>query len=157
MAGEEHIEPPVRSLSDGDVALWVEQGAIHVRAFDPGRRAPDGQLGPHRDPVELTEDEARQLASMLLGLADQASASSGLDPVDGEPRIWNDPVTGKQALRLDRGHRDRFTGEPYDNPNAAVDHTHGFNDGRRVRDSDGESHFPIKGETPADPSVGGSS
>ena len=153
MAGEERIEPPVQSLSDGDVALWLEQGAVHVRAFDPGRRGPDGQLGPYRDPVELTEGEARRLAGMLLELADQVSESSSRDLVDGEPRIWDDPVTGKQALRLDRGHRDPFTGEPYGNPDAAVDHSHAFNDGARVRDAEGESHFPIKGGMPVDPSI----
>ena len=36
----------------------------------------------------------------------------------------NDPVTGKERLRLDPGHVDPNTGLPYNLPNARVDHVH---------------------------------
>lgn len=139
----------VRSLSDGDVALWVEQGAIHIRAFDPGPDGPGSRPGPHRDPVELTEDEARELSGMLLDLAREAGEDPALEWIDGGPRMWIDPVTEKQALRIDRGHRHPVTGEPYANPLAAGDHSHAFNDGKRVRDREGDSHLPIDPEMTA--------
>jgi hypothetical protein len=46
-------------LFDGDVCVWIEQEAIHMKAHD--RRS--------RDPVELTETMARELAAVLLELA----------------------------------------------------------------------------------------
>jgi hypothetical protein len=47
-----------------DVRIWLEQeSSVHLRA-----------VTPHGDPVELSPDEARRLASILLALADQADA-----------------------------------------------------------------------------------
>jgi hypothetical protein len=49
-------------LMDGDVRVWIEQEAVHIRAIE--------QISG--DPVELTSDMARQLADALDRLADQA-------------------------------------------------------------------------------------
>jgi hypothetical protein len=46
-------------LFGGDVRVWIEQEAIHMKAVD--RRS--------RDPVELTEAMARELAAVLLEMA----------------------------------------------------------------------------------------
>jgi hypothetical protein len=48
-------------LFDGEVRVWVEQEEIHMIAHDP----------QHHDPVELTPSMARQLASVLLEMADR--------------------------------------------------------------------------------------
>lgn len=70
------------------------------------------------------------------------------DPVSGRSRKWKDPVTGKQRLRLDRGHVDPQTGLPYNDPKARVDHVHGYEpDGStKIRAADGNPHFPTTGE-----------
>ena len=44
---------------DQDTRLWIEQGAIHLKAICLG------------DPVELSTDEARELASVLVRMADE--------------------------------------------------------------------------------------
>ena len=45
--------------SEGDVRLWIEQGsAIHLKA-----------ISPHNDPVELTAEQAVELAQALQRLA----------------------------------------------------------------------------------------
>lgn len=46
-------------------------------------------------------------------LAEQATDDSGLDEIDGEPRMWTDPVAVGRHCEFDRGHRDPITGEPY--------------------------------------------
>ncbi len=48
-------------MCDGDVSVWIEQEAIHLKAVD----------SKHGDPVELTVGEARQLAAVLLRFADK--------------------------------------------------------------------------------------
>ena len=50
--------PRVQEISDGDVKVWIEQECIHLAAVDP-----------HGDPIELTVDEALQLARVLERLA----------------------------------------------------------------------------------------
>jgi hypothetical protein len=45
-------------LNDGEVRAWIEQGAsIHIKA-----------VAQNRDPVELTESQARKLANALLSM-----------------------------------------------------------------------------------------
>jgi hypothetical protein len=51
----------VHELEGGDVRLWVEQESVHLKACDP----------LHADPAELTVESARELARLLLELADQ--------------------------------------------------------------------------------------
>jgi hypothetical protein len=45
----------VKSFSDGAVSFWIEQETIHLKVSEP-----------HGDPIELTENEAKQLANALL-------------------------------------------------------------------------------------------
>jgi len=52
---------PVFQLLDGDVSVWIDQEEIYMKAVD--RRS--------RDPVELTPKEARELAAVLLEMADR--------------------------------------------------------------------------------------
>lgn len=62
------------------------------------------------------------------------------------PRKWVDPNSNTERLRLDRGHIDPKTGQPYNNPNAAVDHVHGYEaDGSKIH-IDGDPHIPTVGE-----------
>jgi len=49
----------VFSLYDGDIRVWIEQEAIHMKAVDHGV-----------DPVEMTGDEARKLAAKLIEFAE---------------------------------------------------------------------------------------
>jgi len=85
-------------------------------------------------------EEIRQLADAL-----------GLEPFgtpdeDGNFRKWRDPETREQRLRLDQGHVDKRTGQPYDDPRAAVPHAHAYDAaGNKIRDPvDGNPHFPLR-------------
>lgn len=51
-------------LLNGDIRVWIEQEAIHLRASD----------GKSGDPVELTTANARTLAAKLIQLADRLEA-----------------------------------------------------------------------------------
>lgn len=51
----------VFELHNGDIRVWLEQEAIHLRASD-------GKTG---DPVELTSANARSLANKLIQFADR--------------------------------------------------------------------------------------
>jgi RHS repeat-associated protein len=99
---------------------------------------------PHLGPEDVagkTRTEIRQLAN------DKGLVPAGQpDPIDGLTRRWQDPVTNKQRLRLDRGHVDDF-GQPYANPRAAVDHCHLYTSvGSAVVDvATGDKHFPTGG------------
>jgi hypothetical protein len=48
---------------DGEIRVWIEQGAVHVKIVDA-----------HGDPVELTPDAARELASVLREYAEAADS-----------------------------------------------------------------------------------
>ena len=48
--------PEVFKFSDGEVAVWYD-GCVCIKAVT---------RGPHYDPVELTEDQAVELAETLL-------------------------------------------------------------------------------------------
>lgn len=47
-----------QAFAEGEVTVRIEQDAIHLKA-----------ITSHGDPVELTSDEARELAAALLELA----------------------------------------------------------------------------------------
>lgn len=57
----------VFKFSDGEVAVWYD-GCVCIKAVT---------RGPHYDPVEMTEDEAIELAEVLLRLAKKASPPGG--------------------------------------------------------------------------------
>lgn len=76
----------------------------------------------------------------------KSADDKGLVPDPKNPNKFRDPVTGKERIRIDKGHVDPKTGKPYDNPNAAGDHAHGYGpDGKPVVNPEtGDKHFPIK-------------
>jgi RHS repeat-associated protein len=89
-----------------------------------------------------TRTEIRELAKQ-----------KGLIPIKvdaaGESIKWNCSCTGKERLRLDRGHVDKETGLQYNDKKAAVDHVHGYDSTGKVKivsPVDGNPHFPTKGE-----------
>lgn len=47
-------------ISEGEVRVWLEQEAVHIKAVER-----------HRDPVELTKDEAIELGEALLKIAQE--------------------------------------------------------------------------------------
>jgi hypothetical protein len=62
------------------------------------------------------------------------------------PRRFNDPITDEPRIRLDRGHVDPQTGLPYNNPNAAADHVHGYDLNGDPIKVNGDKHIPTTGE-----------
>jgi hypothetical protein len=56
------------TMGDGDIRAWIEQEAIHIKAFDN-----------HGDPVELSAEEARILAQELLRLAEGVEKDERVD------------------------------------------------------------------------------
>jgi hypothetical protein len=66
---------------------------------------------------------------------------------EGKETKYLDPVTGKQRVRIDRGHVDKKTGEQVDDPpSAGVPHVHGYDESgkKKIRDETGDPHFPLK-------------
>jgi hypothetical protein len=54
-------EPEIQSFAEGDVYFWIEQGtSIQLKA-----------VSAHKDPVELTADDAREIASALMKAANE--------------------------------------------------------------------------------------
>ncbi len=49
----------VFEFEGGEIRVWIEQEAIHLRACNK-----------HQDPIELSSDTARQLGDKLKELAD---------------------------------------------------------------------------------------
>jgi len=57
----------VYQFSGGEVYFWIEQGtSIHLRARTQ-----------HGDPVELSSEEAREIAEMLMQSADEIDRQDG--------------------------------------------------------------------------------
>ena len=57
-------EQQIQRFADGEVYFWLEQqSSIHLKA-----------ASPHGDPVELTADEARAIASALIATAQKLDA-----------------------------------------------------------------------------------
>ncbi len=87
-----------------------------------------------------TRSEIRDLAG------DKGLVAKGDTSHPDYPRKWSDPATNEERLRLDRGHVDQLTGKPFDNPNAAVDHVHGYDTGGKPIKVNGDKHIPTTGE-----------
>jgi len=92
---------------------------------------------PEINPDDLkdkTENEIKQLAN-----------DKGLVQDSKKSCKFRDPVTGKERLRIDPGHIDKVTGQPYNNPNAAQPHVHGYdeNGGKIVDPTTNDPHFPL--------------
>jgi RHS repeat-associated protein len=87
-----------------------------------------------------TRDQVRDLAKDK-GLVPKGDVTS-----PDYPRKWVDPVTGKERIRLDRGHTDPTTGQPYNDPKAAADHVHGYDPQGNPIKVDGNKHIPTTGD-----------
>jgi len=119
-----------------DPLSWVDPFGLSGDACSPPLHA-DELRGKTR--TEVAELASRK-GLIPTGAPDVAS---------GLPRKWKDPATGKQRLRLDRGHV-TDEGVPFDLPRAAADHVHGYEpDGiTKIRDphAGNDPHFPTTGE-----------
>ncbi len=116
-----------------------------LRVLDP--LGLTGSCSPTITDEELTYRTPTEIQEM--------AAEKGLVPYGQTPgRKWKDPVTGKERLRLDQGHVEPATNLPYNDPQAAVPHVHGYDaNGNPVRDpwvpdptnpSRGNKHFPTR-------------
>ncbi len=93
---------------------------------------------------DISADELRGKSRDEL---EQQAKDKGLVQDSKKPSKWRDPVTGDERMRIDPGHVDPRTGQPYDNPRAAVPHVHGYDPaGNKIRDplAGNDPHFPIK-------------
>jgi len=97
---------------------------------------------PEITPEELTGKTRTEIQDLAKekGLLPKGDANS-----PDHPRKWSDPVTNKERLRLDRGHVDPKTGKPYNNPNAAGDHVHGYDKNGKPIEVNGDKHIPTTG------------
>jgi hypothetical protein len=98
---------------------------------------------PEITPDELAGKTRQQIRDMAK---DKGLVPKG-DPANPDyPRKWSDPLTNEDRLRLDRGHIDPKTGQPYDNPNAAGDHVHAYDPNGDPIKVNGDKHVPTVGE-----------
>jgi hypothetical protein len=94
-------------------------------------------------PEIFSEELAGQTRSQIRDLAAEKGVVPKGDPLHPDyPRRWNDPVTDEPRLRLDRGHVDSETGQPFDIPNAAVDHVHAYDVNGNSIKINGDKHIP---------------
>jgi len=120
-------------------ARYKKEAKANEKTVSKSTASPNIDVG---DLVGKTRTQIRELAKR-----------KGLKPVgppdttDALPRKWNDPITNEHRLRLDRGHTDPTTGQPYNNRNAAVDHVHGYDgNGHAIVDPvTNDPHFPTTG------------
>jgi hypothetical protein len=102
---------------------------------------------PRQSPEIAPEEIAGKTRSDIRGLAKQKGLEPAGDTTSPDyPRKWKDLVTGKERLRLDRGHIESKTGQPYDNPNAASDHVHAYDSNGKKIKANGDPHIPTTGE-----------
>ncbi len=117
---------------------------LHHNDSSPGTEVSPGNQSDEDAPQEVTpEDLTDKTPEEVHDLA----KGKGFVPDAKNPNKYRDPVTGNERIRIDNGHVDPKTGKPYDNPNAAGDHAHGYGpDGKTpVRDPvTGDKHFPLK-------------
>ncbi|QTD89792.1 RHS repeat-associated core domain-containing protein [Burkholderia anthina] len=110
------------------------------------------------DPLGLTSttpstitaaDITNKTRTEIRALAKSKDLVLAKSDATGSPIKWKCPCTGKERLRLDRGHTDPSTGLPYDDPKAAVDHVHAYDPTGKIKvvsPDDGNPHFPTTGE-----------
>nr|WP_284507400.1 RHS repeat-associated core domain-containing protein [Caballeronia sp. ATUFL_M2_KS44] len=100
-------------------------------------------------PTISAADITNKTRTEIRGLARQKGLEVAKQDAAGLPIKWKCPCTGKERLRLDRGHIDQTTGLPYNDPKAAVDHVHAYDSTGKVKVKspvDGNPHFPTTGE-----------
>jgi RHS repeat-associated protein len=113
--------------------------ALSVNGADDAKEAATPNASPEIKPDELSGKTKPEL--------EQLARDKGLVQDPKNPGKWRDPETGKERLLIHPGHIDPQTGLPYNNPNAAAPHTHGFDSrGKKIGNpSNGnDPHFPIK-------------
>jgi RHS repeat-associated protein len=141
---------------DPDCGRFISQdpigllGGINLYQYAPNPVTWIDPLGLTGTPPIITADEITDKTRTEIR---DLAKDKGLVPVkndsDGQPTKWKCPCTGKERLRLNRGHIDKTTGRPYNDPKAAVDHAHGYDPTGNVKivsPKDGNPHFPTKGE-----------
>jgi len=112
-----------------------------------GRTLTGGAIRAAESPEILSEELAGQARSQIRDLAADKGLVPKGDPLHPDyPRKWSDPVTSEPRLRLDRGHADPVTRQPFDNPNAAVDHVHAYDVNGNSIEVNGDRHIPTTGE-----------
>jgi len=96
-----------------------------------------------KESTEITPEDLKDKTKQEI---EELAKEKGLLQDSKNPGKFRDPVTGKERLRIDEGHIDKVTGKPYDNPNAARPHTHGYDrTGKPIVDpATGDKHFPLK-------------
>jgi RHS repeat-associated protein len=129
----EAVKAGVRAVARYTIPLRVVPPTLPKNDSDSS-----SPTSPDITPGDLSgksEQEIREMAN-----------DRGLKPDPNKPNKFRDPVTGKERVRIDPGHVDRKTGKPYDNPNAAKPHVHGYKpDGTKVVDpKNKDPHFPLR-------------
>ena len=125
------------------------QGGINLHEYAPNPTVWVDPFGlTSAAPPTIT---AAEITSRTRTQIQDWAKQKGLIPVkqDSTGEDVKCPSASKQRLRLDRGHTDPITGLPYNDKNAAVDHTHGYEpDGTtKIRSPlDRNAHFPTTGE-----------
>jgi len=97
-------------------------------------------------PPASPEIKPEELSGKTKPELEQLARDKGLVQDPKNPDKWRDPDTGKERLLIHDGHIDRITGLPYDNPNAAAPHAHGFDlGGKKIGNpaNGNDPHFPI--------------
>ncbi|RQH01655.1 RHS repeat-associated core domain-containing protein [Paraburkholderia dinghuensis] len=126
-------------------------GGINAYAYAPNPISwidPLGLSGA-TPPTITAADITDKTRTEIRGLANQRGLVVAKQDASGAPIKWKCPCTGKERLRLDRGHIDQSTGLPYNDPKAAVDHVHAYDPTGKVKvvsPVDGNPHFPTTGE-----------
>nr|WP_233828572.1 RHS repeat-associated core domain-containing protein [Paraburkholderia sp. ZP32-5] len=126
-------------------------GGINVYAYAPNPVAWIDPLGlsATTPPTISATDITDKTRTEIRDLANQRGLVVAKQDASGAPIKWKCPCTGKERLRLDRGHIDQTTGLPYNDPKAAVDHVHAYDStgkAKVVSPDDGNPHFPTTGE-----------
>jgi hypothetical protein len=124
------------------------QGALHSSSDSkPAADAPTSEGEKQTEPKSpnVTPDDLKGKTRCEI---DKGAKDKGLVPDPKKPNKYRDPVTGKERIRVDPGHIDRETGKPYNNPNAAGPHVHGYDEtgGKIVDPETGDPHFPLQDE-----------
>lgn len=113
---------PEDPVGDAGAAYFARRAALSY-AGNMARAAVVNTLKPD-DLKGKTRDQIRDLAK-ALGFKPHPNNDPN-DPKKKEKFL--DPVNNKQRIRIDPGHKDPDTGKPYDDPKAAQDHVHGYED-----------------------------
>ncbi len=131
--------PANRSPTSGTAGLVKRRNIYPVLGNSPVRWLPSPRISP--------EELKAKTWSQIRDLARQKGLIPRGDPIDPDyPRRWLEPVTNVQRLRLDRGHIDPSTGRSYNNPNAAVNHVHGYEPDGTPIEVDFDPHIPTIGD-----------